>query len=510
MKDRLVTLIILDGYGINEREEGNAIKAASKPNIDSYFEKYPSTRVHTSGMAVGLPEGQMGNSEVGHTNIGAGRIVYQEFTRITKSIKDRDFFEKKEFQGAINNCKENKSSLHLFGLLSDGGVHSHNTHLYALLELAKKHNLENVYVHCFFDGRDVPPNSSKEYVKQLISKMNDIGTGKIATMMGRYYAMDRDKRWERIQLAYDAMVYGKGKLTDEPVKAIEDCYQNKEFDEFVKPIVITEKGKPVTTIKEKDSIIFYNFRPDRARQITRAFTEEDFDEFKREKGYFPVHFVCMTQYDKTLENVSIAYKPVDLKNTFGEYLSNLGYKQLRIAETEKYAHVTFFFNGGVETVYEGEDRALIPSPKVATYDLKPEMSAYEVAEEALKRINSKKYDVIILNFANPDMVGHTGIFSAAKSAIEAIDKCLGKIVPAIIEQNGAVLITADHGNAEQMIDYKNGGPFTAHSTNPVPLIGIGIGDRKLKEGKLADLVPTIIEIMGIEKPKEMTGESLLI
>ena len=510
MKDRLVTLIILDGYGINEREEGNAIKAASKPNIDSYFDKYPSTRINTSGMAVGLPEGQMGNSEVGHTNIGAGRIVYQEFTRITKSIKDGDFFEKKEFQEAINNCKENKSSLHLFGLLSDGGVHSHNTHLYALLELAKKHGVENVYIHCFFDGRDVPPDSSKVYVEQLISKTNEIGIGKIASMMGRYYAMDRDKRWERIQLAYDAMVYGKGELTDNPVKAVEDCYQKKEFDEFVKPIIITENGKPVTTIKEKDSIIFYNFRPDRARQITRAFTDTDFDGFKREKGYFPVHFVCMTQYDKTLEKVSVAYKPVDLKNTFGEYLSNLGYKQLRIAETEKYAHVTFFFNGGVETVYEGEDRALIPSPKVATYDLKPEMSAYEVTEEALKRINSKKYDVIILNFANPDMVGHTGIFNAAKTAIEAIDECLGKIVSAIIEQNGVALITADHGNAEQMTDYENGGPFTAHTTNPVPLVGIGIGDRKLKEGKLADLVPTIIEIMGIEKPKEMTGDSLLI
>jgi len=510
MKDKLVTLIILDGFGINPRAEGNAVMAANKPNLDRLMAEYPNTIIHTSGMDVGLPRGQMGNSEVGHTNIGAGRIVYQELTRITKSIEDGDFFEKEEFLEAIENCKAHGSKLHLYGLLSDGGVHSHNTHLYALVELAKRQGLKDVFIHCFFDGRDVPPDSAKGYVEELEAKLAEIGTGKIATVMGRYYAMDRDNRWERVKLAYDAMTLGKGLSALTASQAVLESYARQEFDEFVKPTVIMNEGKPVATIDSNDSIIFFNFRPDRAREITRAFVDPDFKGFEREKGFFPVHYVCMTQYDKTLPNVKVAFKPESLSNTFGEYISKNGLKQLRIAETEKYAHVTFFFNGGVETMYEGEDRVLIPSPKVATYDLKPEMSAYEVTEEVLKRIDSRQYDVIILNFANCDMVGHTGVFDAAKAAVEAIDKCIGRIVDAVSAQNGIVLITADHGNAEQMLDYENGGPYTAHTTNVVPLIGIGLGDRKLREGRLADLAPTMLEILGLEKPAEMTGESLLV
>jgi len=510
MKDRLVTLIILDGFGINPQKEGNAIEAANKPNIDRFMREYPNTIVRTSGMDVGLPEGQMGNSEVGHTNIGAGRIVYQELTRITKSIQDGDFFEKKEFLDAAENCRKNNSKLHLFGLLSDGGVHSHNTHLYGLLEFAKKQNLKDVYVHCFFDGRDVPPDSAMGYVEELENKIKEIGIGEIATVMGRYYAMDRDNRWERVKLAYDAMVLGKGNQASSAKEAVAESYEKQEFDEFVKPTVIMKNGSPVATIEENDSIIFFNFRPDRAREITRTFTDVNFSGFEREKGYFPVFFVCMTQYDKTFENVVVAFKPESLENTFGEYISKNGLRQLRIAETEKYAHVTFFFNGGVEAVYEGEDRVLINSPKVATYDLKPEMSAYEVTDKVLECINKKEYDVIILNYANPDMVGHTGVFEAAKSAIEAIDECLGKVVPAILEQGGVALITADHGNSEQMVDYETGGPFTAHTTNPVPLIVAGLGDVKLKEGRLADLAPTMLGILGLEKPKEMTGESLIV
>lgn len=508
--NKLIALIILDGYGINSKVEGNAIMAANKPNIDKLMAECPNTIIHTSGMEVGLPRGQMGNSEVGHTNIGAGRIVYQELTRITKSIEDGDFYEKKEFLDAIENCKRNNSKLHLYGLLSDGGVHSHNTHLYALVELAKKQGLKDVFVHCLFDGRDVPPDSAKGFVEELENKLKEIGVGKIATVMGRYYAMDRDNRWDRVELAYGAMVLSKGLTAGSAREAVVESYAKEEFDEFVKPTVIVENGKPVAAIEKNDSVIFFNFRPDRAREITRTFVDPEFKGFEREKGFFPLFYVCMTQYDKTMPNVVVAYKPVSLTNTFGEYISRLGYKQLRIAETEKYAHVTFFFNGGVETVYEGEDRALIPSPRVATYDLKPEMSAIEVTEEAVKRINSKNYDVIILNFANPDMVGHTGIFDAAKSAIETIDECLNKVVSAIREQGGVALITADHGNAEQMIDYESGGPFTAHTINEVPLIGVGLGDLKLREGKLADLAPTILELMDIEKPKEMTGISLLV
>lgn len=510
MKDRLVVLIILDGYGNNPKAEGNAIAAANTPNLDRLLKEFPNTIVRTSGMDVGLPHGQMGNSEVGHTNIGAGRIVYQELTRITKSIEDGDFFEKEEFLDAIENCKKNNSKLHLFGLLSDGGVHSHNTHLYALIELAKRQNFKDVFVHCFFDGRDVPPDSAKDYVEQLEAKLKEIGVGKIASVMGRYYAMDRDNRWERVQLAYDAMVLGKGLEASSAGEAVAASYAREEYDEFVKPTVIKENGSPIATIGENDSIIFFNFRPDRAREITRTFTDEDFSGFKREKGYFPVKFVCMTQYDKTIEKAEVAFKPQSLENTFGEYISRKGYRQLRIAETEKYAHVTFFFNGGVEAVYEGEDRVLIPSPKVATYDLKPEMSAYEVTDEVVKRINSKEYDVIILNYANSDMVGHTGVFDAAKAAVEAVDECVGRVISAVQAQNGVALITADHGNSEQMLDYESGGPFTAHTTNPVPLIAVGLGDVKLKEGRLADLAPTILDIMDLEKPKEMTGESLIV
>lgn len=510
MKGKLVTLIILDGFGINPREEGNAIKAAHKPNIDKLMARCPNTVLYTSGMEVGLPRGQMGNSEVGHTNIGAGRIVYQELTRITKSIEDGDFFEKKEFLDAIENCKASHSKLHLFGLLSDGGVHSHNTHLYALVELAKRQGLSDVFVHCFFDGRDVPPDSAKGYVEELEAKLKEIGVGKIASVMGRYYAMDRDNRWDRVKQAYEAMVLGKGLNASSAGQAVEESYAKKEFDEFVKPTVMVENGKPVATIDTNDSIVFFNFRPDRAREITRCFTDKEFAGFERAKGYFKNYFVCMTQFDKTIENAVFAFKPENLSNTFGEYISRMGYRQLRIAETEKYAHVTFFFNGGVENVYEGEDRALISSPQVATYDLKPEMSAYEVTEEVLARINSKEYDVIILNYANPDMVGHTGFMDAAKTAIETVDKCLGRVIPAIEAQGGVALITADHGNAEQMIDYDTGGPFTAHTTNVVPLIGVGLGDAKLKEGKLADLAPTILEILGLQKPDEMTGSSLLV
>ncbi len=510
MEKKLITLMILDGFGNNPRTDGNAIAAANKPNLDKYLATCPNTIVHTSGMDVGLPEGQMGNSEVGHTNIGAGRIVYQELTRITKSIKDGDFFDKEEFLNAVENCKKNNSKLHLFGLLSDGGVHSHNTHLYGLLEFAKRNGLKDVFVHCFFDGRDVPPDSSKVYTEELEAKIAEIGVGKIASVMGRYYSMDRDNRWDRVQQAYDVMVLGKGLTANSAVEAVENSFAKKEYDEFVKPTAILENGKPVATIGANDSVIFFNFRPDRAREITRTFVDPEFKGFERAGGFFPLYYVCMTQYDKTMPNVSVAFKPQTLNNTFGEYISKLGYRQLRIAETEKYAHVTFFFNGGVETQYEGEDRALIPSPKVATYDLKPEMSAYEVADECVKRINSKQYDVIILNFANCDMVGHTGDFNAAKAAVEAVDTCVGRVVEAVTAQNGVVLITADHGNAEQMIDYENGGAFTAHTTNVVPLIGIGLGTSKLKEGKLADLTPTILDIMGEAKPAEMTGESLLV
>ncbi|MGE5329653.1 MAG: 2,3-bisphosphoglycerate-independent phosphoglycerate mutase [Deltaproteobacteria bacterium] len=511
LKHKPIVLMILDGFGLNEHSEGNAIKLADTPNLDRIFENYPKSYVETSGLNVGLPEGQMGNSEVGHTNIGAGRIVYQELTRITKSIQDGDFFEKPEFIDAIENCKKNKSNLHLYGLLSDGGVHSHNTHLYALLKLAKKMDFNRVFIHCFLDGRDTPPMSGKEFVSQLQNEINNIGVGSIATVIGRYYAMDRDKRWERVVQAYEAMVLGKGEQADSGVAAVEQSYAKNEHDEFVKPTVIMKNGKPAATISKNDSVIFYNFRPDRAREITRSFVDPEFNGFERASGFFPLYYVCMTEYDETMPNVKTAYKPEHLNNTFGEYISELGYKQLRIAETEKYAHVTFFFNGGVEKTYEGEERILIPSPKVATYDLKPEMSAVEVTEAVIGAIEAEKYDVIIMNYANPDMVGHTGVLEAAVKSIETVDKCVGRVAKKVIEKGGGLIITADHGNADQMIDYKTGEPFTAHTVRPAPFVVVGYGkDFKLKPGRLCDIIPTLLDLMELPKPDEMTGESLIV
>lgn len=508
MSKQLTMLMILDGFGKNPKKEGNAVARAKKPNIDKLMMTCPTAEVYASGKAVGLPDGQMGNSEVGHTNIGAGRIVYQELTRITKSIEDGDFFSIPEFVEAIENCKKNNTKLHIIGLVSDGGVHSHQRHLYGLLELAKRRGLDDVFVHCFMDGRDTLPASGEGYIQKLEEKMKEKGVGKIASISGRFYAMDRDKRWQRVQKCYDAMVFGKGEKATSPTQAIESSYQKEVFDEFVVPTVIYNGDKPVATIDDGDSVIFFNFRPDRARQITRALVDPEFNEFETKK--MNLNFVCMTEYDATMPNVKVAFKPEKLTNTFGEYISKLGMKQLRIAETEKYAHVTFFFNGGEEKQYEGEDRILIPSPKVETYDMKPEMSAYEVTEKVVEAINSEKYDSIILNFANPDMVGHTGNQEAAEKAIEAVDECVGKIVDALSKHNGKALITADHGNSEQMIDYKTGEPFTSHTTNPVPLILYGMDDVKLKNGKLADLAPTMLDMMGLEKPAEMTGESLLV
>ena len=500
-----LALIILDGFGNNPSDYGNAIHAAKTPNLDKLFETCPHTLIGASGMDVGLPDGQMGNSEVGHTNIGAGRVVYQELTRITKSISDGDFFQNEALCGAVENCKKNGSALHLMGLLSDGGVHSHNKHLYGLLELAKRAGLEKVYVHCFMDGRDVPPSSGKEYVEELMAKMKEIGVGKIASVMGRYYAMDRDNRWDRVEKAYAAMVYGEGETAECPVCAMEKSYAADVTDEFVVPVVCDKDG----CIRENDSVIFFNFRPDRAREITRTLVDPDFAGFERRNGFFPLYFVCMTQYDAAMPNVHVAFKPQSLANTFGQYISDHGLTQLRIAETEKYAHVTFFFNGGVEAPCKNEDRALIASPKVATYDLKPEMSAYEVTDELLARLDSGKYDVVILNFANCDMVGHTGVFEAAVSAVEAVDTCLGKVVDKILSMGGRALITADHGNADQMYE-PDGSPFTAHTTNPVPLLLVGDGTHTLKEGgRLADLAPTMLEMLGLPQPAEMDGKSLL-
>ena len=509
MKDKLTMLMILDGFGINENSEGNAIRLAKTPNIDKLMSECPTTQIHTSGLAVGLPEGQMGNSEVGHTNIGAGRVVYQVLTRITKSIEDGDFFITPEFNEAVENCKKYNSKLHIMGLLSNGGVHSHNRHLYALLEYAKRKGVEDVFIHCFLDGRDTPPASGEGFLTELQEKLNEKQIGKIATIAGRYYAMDRDKRWDREKLAYDAMVNGVGQKSISPISAIEESYQKEVFDEFVEPTVIcNNQGAPVATIAEHDSVIFFNFRPDRARQITRTLVDENFNEFETKK--LNLYFVTFTQYDETLPNVHVAFKPVVLENTFGEYISKQGYNQLRIAETEKYAHVTFFFNGGEEKVYEGEERILVNSPKVATYDLQPEMSANEVTEKVIEAINEDKYDSIILNYANSDMVGHTGNLEAAIKAVEVLDECVQKVVDAVKNKGGVLLITADHGNSEQMVDYSTGEPFTSHTTNPVPLILVGKENVTLKEGKLADLAPTMLDIMGLEKPEEMTGESIIL
>ena len=510
MKDKVTMLMILDGFGDNKNKDGNAIKLAKTPNIDKLMKKYPNTDIFTSGLHVGLPEGQMGNSEVGHTNIGAGRIVYQELTRITKSIEDGDFFSNPEFIAAIENCKKYNSKLHILGLVSDGGVHSHNRHLYGLLEMAKRRDFEDVYVHCFLDGRDTPPASAETYVAELQEKMKEKGVGKIASLSGRFYAMDRDKRWQRVQKCYDALVNGEGEKAGDPIKAIEDSYQKEVFDEFVVPTVMCNGNEPVAKIEENDSVIFFNFRPDRAREITRALVDPEFDGFETKK--MNLYYVCFTSYDETMPNVHIAFKKEPLKNTFGEVISEAGLTQLRIAETEKYAHVTFFFNGGEEKQYPGEDRILVPSPKVETYDMKPEMSAYEVTDKVCEALENDKYDVVILNYANTDMVGHTGSLQAAIKAVEAVDECVGKIVKIIEEKQGNLLITADHGNAEQMIDYKTGEPHTAHTTNPVPIILVTANkEYKLKEnGKLADLAPTMLDLMGIKQPEEMTGESLLI
>ena len=507
---KLTMLMILDGFGMNEKTEGNAVKIAQIPELTEILTKNPNTMIHTSGLEVGLPEGQMGNSEVGHTNIGAGRIIYQDLAKITKSIEDGDFFSKSEFVKAIENCKANNSKLHIMGLLSDGGVHSHNRHLYGLLELAKRKDFEDVYVHCFMDGRDTPPASGEGYLIKLEEKLKEKGVGQIATLSGRFYAMDRDKRWERVSLAYDALVHGEGEKALDAVAAIEESYQKEVFDEFVKPTVITNKaGEPLAKIENGDSVIFFNFRPDRAREITRAIVDKEFDGFETDK--LDTYFVCMTPYDETMPNVEVAFRKEEIRNTFGEYISKKGLKQLRIAETEKYAHVTFFFNGGEEKQYEGEDRILVPSPKVETYDLKPEMSAVEVTDKVIEAIKSEKYDSIILNYANPDMVGHTGSIDAAVKALETINDCVVRVVDAVKSVDGVLLITADHGNSEQMIDYKTGEPYTAHTTNPVPLAVIGLpGNKKVKEGRLADLAPTMLDIMGLEKPDEMTGESLIV
>ena len=511
MSKRPTVLMILDGYGLNEKTEGNAIAQANKPVMDKLMAEYPFVKGYASGLAVGLPDGQMGNSEVGHLNMGAGRIVYQELTRITKEIQDGDFFENKALLHAIENAKENDTALHMYGLLSDGGVHSHNTHLYALLEMAKRHGLKKVYVHCFLDGRDTPPESGKDFVQALQNKMDEIGVGKIATVSGRYYAMDRDNRWDRIERAYVALTKGEGVTAASGVEAVAQSYEKGETDEFVLPTVVLKNGAPTATIQDGDSIIFFNFRPDRAREITRTFCCDEFDGFDRGPRK-KVVYVCFSEYDVTIPNKEIAFQKVSITNTFGEYLAAHHMTQARIAETEKYAHVTFFFNGGVEAPNEGEDRILVKSPKVATYDLKPEMSAFEVCDKFVEAIKSGKYDVIITNFANPDMVGHTGVLPAAIQAIEAVDQCVGRVVEALKEVDGQMFICADHGNAEQLIDYETGEPFTAHTTNPVPFILVNYdSDYALREGGvLADIIPTLIEMMGMEQPKEMTGKSLLI
>ena len=511
MSKKPTVLMILDGYGLNDKCEANAVCEGKTPVMDQLMSQCPFVKGNASGMAVGLPEGQMGNSEVGHLNMGAGRIVYQELTRITKEIQDGDFFKNEALLAAVKNAKENNSALHFMGLLSDGGVHSHITHLFGLLELAKREGLEKVYVHCFLDGRDTPPASGKGYIEELQAKMKEIGVGEIATVSGRYYAMDRDNRWDRVELAFKAMINGEGVKGTDAAEAVQASYDAEKTDEFVLPTVIEKEGKPVATVQDKDSVVFFNFRPDRAREITRAFCDDDFKGFSREKK-LDVTFVCFTDYDETIGNKLVAFVKQEIKNTFGEYLAAHNMTQARIAETEKYAHVTFFFNGGVEEPNKGEDRILVKSPKVATYDLKPEMSAYEVCDKLVGAIKSQDYDVIIINFANPDMVGHTGILDAAIKAVEAVDECVGKAVDAIREVNGQLFICADHGNAEQLIDYETGAPFTAHTTNPVPFILVNADPSyKLREGGcLADIAPTLIELMGLQQPAEMTGKSLLV
>ncbi|MDD2971893.1 MAG: 2,3-bisphosphoglycerate-independent phosphoglycerate mutase [Lachnospiraceae bacterium] len=511
MSKKPTVLMILDGYGLNDKISGNAVAEAKTPVMDKLMKEYPFVKGQASGMAVGLPEGQMGNSEVGHLNMGAGRIVYQELTRITKEINDGTFFTNPALLDAVENCKKNDSALHCFGLVSDGGVHSHITHIYGLLELAKRNDLKKVYIHCFLDGRDTPPSSGKEYVEQLEAKMAEIGVGEVASVMGRYYAMDRDNNYDRVKLAYDALTKGEGQTAVSGPDGIQASYDKDETDEFVKPTVVVRDGKTVGTISDKDSVVFFNFRPDRAREITRAFCDNDFKGFEREKR-LDLTYVCFSDYDPTIANKEVAFHKVAVTNTFGEWLAANNMTQARIAETEKYAHVTFFFNGGVEEPNKGEDRILVNSPKVATYDLKPEMSANEVCDKLCAAITGDKYDVIIINFANPDMVGHTGVEAAAIAAVEAVDACVGRAVDALKSVDGTMFICADHGNAEQLVDYVTGAPFTAHTTNEVPFILVNYDPAyTLREGGcLADIVPTLIETMGMKQPAEMTGKSLLI
>lgn len=511
MSKKPTVLMILDGYGLNEKHDGNAVYEAKTPVMDKLMAEYPFVKGNASGLAVGLPDGQMGNSEVGHLNMGAGRIVYQELTRITKEIEDGDFFKNEALLAAIKNARDNDSAIHFMGLLSDGGVHSHNTHLYGLLEMAKREGLKKVYVHCFLDGRDTPPASGKGYIEELQAKMKEIGVGEIGVVSGRYYAMDRDNRWDRVELAYKALTKGEGVKGTDEAEAVQASYDAEKTDEFVLPTVIEKDGKPVAVISDKDSVVFFNFRPDRAREITRAFCDDEFTGFEREKR-LDLTYVCFTDYDDTIPNKLVAFHKVQLHNTFGEYLAAHGLTQARIAETEKYAHVTFFFNGGVEEPNKGEDRILVKSPKVATYDLQPEMSAPAVCDKLVEAIKSDKYDVIIINFANPDMVGHTGVEDAAIKAVEAVDECVGRAVDAIKEVDGQMFICADHGNAEQLVDYGTGEPFTAHTTNPVPFILVNADPKyTLREnGCLADIIPTLIQLMGMDQPEEMTGKSLLI
>jgi 2,3-bisphosphoglycerate-independent phosphoglycerate mutase len=512
MEKKTTVLMILDGYGINKNAKGNAIAEAKKPNLDKIMSEYPCVEGYASGLNVGLPDVQMGNSEVGHLNMGAGRIVYQDLTKITKSIEDGDFFTNPALTDAVENCKKNNSALHMYGLLSTGGVHSHLTHVFALLELAKKNGLDKVYVHAFLDGRDTPPMSGKDFLAQLEAKMAEIGVGKVASISGRYYAMDRDNRWDRVEQAYKALVTGEGNKAASAKECMEKSYADNVTDEFVVPTVITENGEPVAKISANDSIIFFNFRPDRAREITRTFCDEDFNGFERPNGFFPVKYVCFTDYDVTIPNKEVAFKKERIVNTLGEYISSLGLKQARIAETEKYAHVTFFFNGGIEEPNDGEERILVASPKVATYDLQPEMSAGEVTEKLIGAIKSHSYDLIIINYANPDMVGHTGVIPAAVKAVEYLDGCVGKVVDVIKEEGAQMFMCADHGNCDQMIDYATDKPFTAHTTNPVPFVLVNCDKAKglAEGGKLCDIAPTLLEMMGLEQPKEMTGHSLLI
>lgn len=499
-----VVLCIMDGFGIRNVEDGNAIKAAKTPNLTKFFNENPFTTIGASGLDVGLPDGQMGNSEVGHTNIGAGRVVYQMLVKITKSIEDGTFFDIPALKNAMDNCKKNGTALHLMGLLSDGGVHSFDGHLYGLLKMAAQNGLEKVYIHCFMDGRDVSTTSGVGFVKDLQAKCAEIGVGEIATISGRYYAMDRDFAWDRVEKAYFAMVYGEGIIECDPVKAMEESYKNDVTDEFIVPTVVNKEG----TVKAGDSVVCFNFRPDRARQITRTFVDPDFDGFERKKGFLPLNYVCMTQYDETMPNVSVAFPPEELKMTFGEFLESKNLTQLRIAETQKYAHVTFFFNGGEEKTFKGEDRILIQSPDVPTFDLQPEMSAYPVCDAVCEKIESGNYDAVILNFANCDMVGHTGVFDAAVKAVEAVDECVGRVVESTLKMNGTVIITADHGNADQMVG-EDGNPFTPHTTNPVPFCVVGYPCELREGGRLADIAPSMLKIMGLEKPAEMTGQSLI-